>query len=40
MLESVEQEDDDGEDDSVVCNGTNVGGVHTDCSTDGEPDSH
>ena len=39
VLESVEQEDEDGEDDSVVCNGTSMNGVHADHNTNGEPDS-
>jgi hypothetical protein len=38
VLESVEQEAEDGEDDSVVCNGTNLNDVHAD-HTNGEPDS-
>ena len=39
MLESVEQEDEDGEEDSVVCNGTSINDVHADHNTNGEPDS-
>ena len=39
VLESVEQEDEDGEDDSVVCNGTSNRDVHADHNTNGEPDS-
>jgi hypothetical protein len=39
VLESVEQEDEDGEDDSVVCNGASVNDVHTDHNTNGEPES-
>jgi hypothetical protein len=39
VLESVEQEDEDGEDDSVVCNGTSINDVHADHNTNGEPDS-
>jgi len=39
VLESVEQEDKDGEDDSVVCNGTSISDVHADHNTNGEPDS-
>ena len=38
-LESVEQEDEEGEDDSVVCNGTSTSGVHADRDMNGEPDS-
>ena len=39
MLESVEQEAEDGEDDSVVCNGTSMNDVQADHNTNGEPDS-
>jgi hypothetical protein len=38
-LESVEQEDEEGEDDSVVCNGTSTSGVHADRDMNGEPAS-
>jgi hypothetical protein len=39
VLENVEREEEDGEDDSVVCNGTSVIGVDTDHNTNGELDS-
>jgi hypothetical protein len=39
VLESVEQEDEEGEDDSVVCHGTSISDVHTGHNTNGEPHS-
>jgi hypothetical protein len=39
VLEIVEQEEEEGEDDSVVCNGTSMNDVHTDHNTNGKPDS-
>jgi len=39
VSESAEQVDEDGEDDSVVCNGTSINDVHADHNTNGEPDS-
>jgi hypothetical protein len=39
VLESAEREEEDGEDDLVVCNVTSTSGVHTDHNTNGEPDS-